>query len=103
MAKNTFIDLKGKRVYYGEDGGITYGEKKIDGHWMYFDTYTGAMRTGFVSLPGKTVYYNDGGLMLYGEQKIGGKWYAFNEITGAMICNGYYQGHYYGADGVRIS
>ena len=101
MITDEFYNLGSKTVYYGEDGAMRYGEQNIDGNWYYFDTVRGTMQTGFYSFPNKTVYYNKTGKMLYGEQKIDGKWYAFNTTTGAMIKNSYYNGYYYGSDGVR--
>ena len=101
MVTDEFYDLGSKTVYYGKDGAMRYGEQNIGGYWYYFDTVRGTMQTGFHSFPNKTVYYNETGKMLYGEQKIEEKWYAFNTITGAMIKNSYYNGHFYGSDGVR--
>ena len=96
-----FVELPGKTVYYNTDGAMVYGEQKIGDKWYYFKPGNGAMQTGFVELSGKTVYYNTDGTMVYGEFNIGGEWYAFKEGSGEMIKNAYYNGYYYGSDGVR--
>lgn len=50
-------NLNGKKVYYGSDGIMKYGEQRINGKWYYFNNSTGAMVTGWYNLPGKKVYY----------------------------------------------
>ena len=36
MATGLTTLFYGKRVYYGDDGAMRYGEQKIDGKWYYF-------------------------------------------------------------------
>ncbi len=38
-----------KIYYYNPDGTMSYGEKKIDGHWYYFHERSGVMQTGWVN------------------------------------------------------
>ena len=69
---------------------MVYGEKKIDGHWYYFDKNTGNKVTGWQAVSvkkggTKTVYYDENGRMIYGEKKIDGYWYYFNPVTGARV------------------
>ena len=96
-----FCELGNKIAYYGTDGIMRYGEQQINGKWYYFDKITGAMAIGFCNLGNKIVYYGTDGAMCYGEQQIDGKWYAFNTATGAMIKNNWFNGKYYGTDGVQ--
>ena len=95
-----------KVVYYDTNGWMIYGEKKIDGHWYYFNKVTGARTTGWCKVPvksggDKTVYYDENGRMVYGEKEIGGGWYYFDKTTGKMAQNVTINGHYYGKDGKR--
>ena len=80
---------------------MRYGEQRISNAWYYFDKVSGAMRTGFVNLGNKTVYYGTDGKMRYGEQKINNNYYAFHQTSGAMQTDSWYNGHYYGKNGVR--
>ena len=96
-----FVNLGNKTVYYGTDGKMRYGEQRISNAWYYFDKVSGAMRTGFVNLGNKTVYYGTDGKMRYGEQKINNNYYAFHQTSGAMQTDSWYNGHYYGKNGVR--
>ena len=80
---------------------MRYGEQRISNAWYYFDKVSGAMRTGFVNLGNKTVYYGTDGKMRYGEQRISNAWYCFDKVSGAMQIDSWYNGHYYGKDGVR--
>ena len=96
-----FVNLENKTVYYGTDGKMRYGEQRISNAWYYFDKVSGAMRTGFVNLGNKTVYYGTDGKMRYGEQKINNNYYAFHQTSGAMQTDSWYNGHYYGKNGVR--
>lgn len=75
-----------KTVYYGSDGAMCYGEQAVDGHWYYFDTTTGAMRTGWKYLESgeKWVWYGNDGQMRYGNQTVDdGRTIYFDEHTGA--------------------
>ena len=96
-----FVNLGNKTVYYGTDGKMRYGEQRISNAWYCFDKVSGAMRTGFVNLGNKTVYYGTDGKMRYGEQRISNAWYCFDKVSGAMQIDSWYNGHYYGKDGVR--
>ena len=40
-----WVDLPGKKVYYGSNGAMVYGTQVIGGKTYYFDTYTGALIT----------------------------------------------------------
>ena len=76
----------GKKVYYGEDGAMRFGEQKIDGKWYFFDYNDGAMVTGLTTLPyGKRVYYGEDGSMRFGEQIIEGEIHFFDPHTGETI------------------
>ena len=100
-----WYNLPGKKVYYGTDGAMVYGEQKINGKWYNFKTGSGAMITGWYNLPGKRVYYGTDGAMVYGEQKINGKWYNFKTGSGAMITGWYNlpgKRVYYGTDGAMV-
>ena len=63
---------------------MSYGEKKIDGHWYYFHERSGVMRAGWVNHHNHTYYYNPDGTMYYGEKKENGHWYYFKDRTGVM-------------------
>lgn len=76
-----------KKVYYGTDGSMRYGEQLINGKWYYFNKTTGAMITGWYNLPGKRVYYGSDGSMVHGRVMINGQYYNFDSVTGALIMN----------------
>ena len=98
--QNRLVLING--VYYCYRGNSKmYGEQRVNNAWYYFDKSSGAMRTGFVNLGNKTVYYGTDGKMRYGEQKINNNYYAFHQTSGAMQTDSWYNGHYYGKNGVR--
>ena len=76
-------NLPGKKVYYDSNGTMTFGEKKINGKWYYFNG-VGKMVTGWYNLPGKKVYYGSDGAMYKGWKTINGVKYYFNTATGAL-------------------
>ena len=103
--KTGWHSFTNKKVYYGSDGAMVIGEKKINGKWYLFKESTGAMVTGWYNFPNKRVYYGSDGAMIKGEKKINGKWYLFKESTGAMV-TGWYdfpnKRVYYETNGVMV-
>ena len=98
----------GRIVYYAANGQMQYGEKAINGHWYYLDTWDGHLVKGFTTLKdGRTVYYAMNGQMQYGFQKIGGKTYYLDTWDGHQIKNGEkaIDGHwyYFDANGVMAT
>ena len=88
-----FLQMGGKWVHYGADGGMVYGEQYYNGAWYFFDYSTGKMAHGVTwvnSNGGKWVYYDiNTGRMQYGEQYLNYDdehtgWYFFDYSTGKM-------------------
>ncbi|MFR4252486.1 MAG: hypothetical protein ACLT1C_03445 [Weissella confusa] len=78
-----------KKVLYGSDGAMQYGEHQISGKWYLFEYGSGAMQYGLRDLRpyggSKTVYYDSkSGQMVYGDVKISGKIFTFNVGDGAL-------------------
>lgn len=69
-------NTKGK-YYFGSDGIIYKGLKKVGSKYYYFDS-TGLMQTGWEKISGKWHYFNSKGQMVTGKQTIDGKTYTFN-------------------------
>lgn len=90
-----------KRYYYDSEGHLILGVKKIEGYWYYFRS-NGIMHTGWRDDGNNRYYYGVDGTLQFGEKNINGKWYAFNKSTGIMIRNGWFEGKYYGKDGIRV-
>lgn len=81
-------------MHHGEAFVPENNEPGAEGHWYYFDDYTGAVCYGWRYLPAgdKWVYYEQGtGRMLKGEHCLPGSnaasaalgWYYFDPVTGA--------------------
>ena len=62
------------------------GQKRINGHWYYFDNRTGNVVTGFkyIASQHKMVYYNSNGWMVYNTQRINNVTYTFDKTSGAL-------------------
>src|SRR5699024_343889 len=91
----------GRIVYYAANGQMQYGEKALNGHWYYLDTWDGHLVTGFTTLKdGRTVYYAMNGQMQYGFQKINGQTYYFDTWDGHEIkgTEKHIDGHWYNFD-----
>lgn len=91
-----------RTVYYGENGIMVTGEMKLNGKWYYFQEGNGNMYKGFRKVGNRTVYYSATGEMASGVQTIGGNKYYFSPSNGNMLVSGWYNGEYYGSDGVCI-
>ena len=90
--------------YFGNDGAMTTGWKKLKNKWYYFQS-NGIMVTGIQCIDGKYYYFGQDGVMLtgwlhkdnawwyyfcpdgsqaIGWKKISGKWYYFDEDSAIM-------------------
>lgn len=112
--KDGFVKEGGKYYYY-QNGKKVTGEKKIGGHWYYFDKSTGVMAANkwvFIDKAvgdenGKHCYYDEDGHMLYGQQYLphwdGSStrhWYFLNEDSGAAMSGWWHlDGDKYNPDG----
>ena len=88
MAKGWQNLPDGRLVYYNTDGGMFFGERKMqDGKWYYFNPNNGGAWTGgLTNLPdGRVVYYNWERGMHFGTQIIGGSPYTFRESDGHLL------------------
>ena len=74
-----FYDLPEKRVYYGTDGAMVFGDFEINGDWYYFRLRDGAMVTGWKSDSDQTKYYDSDGKRVCGEIEIDGETYTFDD------------------------
>ena len=65
---------------------MLYGFQKINGHNYYFDTTTGAMKTGWLYVPNtkKLYYFNHNGQAATGTRTIANKQYQL-DIAGRLI------------------
>ena len=89
------------KYYYGTDGKLALGETKIGSSWYYFRG-NGTMLTGWREADKNKYYYNEDGTLTFGTKKINGNWYAFSKRNGQMVVNSWYEGKYYGKDGIRV-
>ena len=78
-AKNTWLQENNKWYYFGNDGYMVTGWRKI-GSWYHFDG-SGEMDTGWLKEGGAWYYLGQTGAMVTGWQKIG-SWYHFNGSGG---------------------
>lgn len=106
VKRNVWGKVGSKRCYYGADGKLARGLRKIGGSWYYFDkagrmktgwvtwsggkkrSYfdpkTGKAKTGFAKIKGKTFYFDKKtAKTVSGRKKIRGSWYYFDK-TGRM-------------------
>ena len=94
MSQSTFVILEdGRKVYYGPDGSMRYGEQAVHGAWYYFDT-DGFMHTGWLTDTDGKSYYLESvvgtgqGQMVTGERSINGRKYIFDEDGACTNRNG---------------
>ena len=92
--------------YFGSDGIMAIGLKKLDnGNWYYFNN-SGIRQSGKIAFGNNWRFFKEDGVMATGLTKVEGKWYFLNS-SGLKQCN-YWQeiGNYkrfFGADGVMVT
>ena len=85
MHKGWWTSDSGNTYYYDENGWMTFGSKKIDGHYYNFKSTNGIMHKGWwTSDSGNTYYYDENGWMTFGSKKIDGHYYNFKNTNGIM-------------------
>lgn len=79
LAKNKWIQTKGRKYYVGKNSRRAIGFKTIKGKKYYFNK-TGIMKKGWLTYKGHKYYFKKSGEMVKGKTvKIKGKWYTFKK------------------------
>ena len=102
-----FITKDNGTIYVDPDTGIiTTGWKEIEGYWRYFGA-DGILYTGLKKINGKSYYLSqDYGKMAYGWMQLGNDWYFFDRDSGAMVTGWLDEGgakYYFASDGKMVS
>lgn len=81
-----WLDLDGKRYYFGQNSILQTGWQKIDGKSYYFNE-KGEMQTGWLKLEGVRYYLGGDGVPVSGTMTLDGTEYVFAE-NGALLRQG---------------
>ncbi len=101
MKLKAFVTINKEKYYFGADGVMVTGWKKI-GSYKYYFTATGKMVTGWKKIGSSKYYFTATGKMVTGWKTINKKKYYF-KISGAMAKSEYWDGYFVNANGVRTN